>query len=76
MDLKEVTDTILESFKGIVEEDFTVGFDFTDTVNEITLRSKDDKKVFHLLVLESLSELDQKLDDHPFDEDEKSGGES
>ena len=59
VDLKEVTDTILESFKGIVEEDFEVGFEFSDTVNEITLRSKTDKdKVFHVLVLESLKDLD------------------
>ena len=58
MDLKQVTDSILESFKGIVEEDFEVGFDFTDTVNEIKLRSKTDDKVFHVLVLESLKELD------------------
>ena len=40
MDLKQVTDTILESLKGIVEEDFDVDCDFTDTVNEINLRSK------------------------------------
>ncbi len=58
MDLKEVTDTILESFKGIVEEDFEVGFEFTDTVNEISLKSKSDDKVFHVLVLESLKDLD------------------
>jgi len=58
VDLKQVTDSILESFKGIVEEDFEVGFDFTDTVNEIKLRSKTDDKVFHVLVLESLKELD------------------
>jgi hypothetical protein len=59
VDLKQVTDSILESFKGILEEDFEVGFEFTDTVNEITLRSKtDDKKVFHVLVLESLKDLD------------------
>jgi hypothetical protein len=58
MDLKQVTDSILQSFKGIVEEDFEVGFDFTDTVNEIKLRSKTDDKVFHVLVLESLKELD------------------
>jgi len=49
-----VTDSILESFKGIVEEDFEVGFEFTETVNEISLRSKTDDKVFHLLVMESL----------------------
>ena len=71
VDLKEVTDTILESFKGIVEEDFEVGFEFTDTVNEITLRSKSDDKVFHVLVLESLKELDQ-----PEVPPEESGGES
>lgn len=58
MDLKEATDSILESFKGLVAEDFEVEFEFTDTVNEITLRSKTDDKVFHVLVLESLSELD------------------
>lgn len=49
-----MTDSILESFKGIVEEDFEVGFEFTETVNEISLRSKTDDKVFHLLVMESL----------------------
>lgn len=58
MDLKEVTDTILESFKGILEEDFEVGFEFSDTVNEINLKSKTDDKVFHVLVLESLKDLD------------------
>jgi len=58
VDLKEATDSILESFKGLVAEDFEVEFEFTDTVNEITLRSKTDDKVFHVLVLESLSELD------------------
>ena len=58
VDLKEATDSILESFKGLVSEDFEVEFEFTDTVNEITLRSKTDDKVFHVLVLESLSELD------------------
>lgn len=58
MDLKEATDSILESFKGLVAEDFEVEFQFSDTVNEITLRSKTDEKVFHVLVLESLSELD------------------
>ena len=65
VDLKEVTDTILESFKGIVEEDFEVGFEFSDTVNEITLRSTgDDHKVFHVLVLESLSALDTDGGEH------------
>jgi len=58
VDLKQVTDSVLESFKGIIEEDFEVGFEFTDTVNEIKLRSKTDDKVFHVLVLESLKELD------------------
>ena len=58
MDLKQVTDSVLESFKGIIEEDFEVGFVLSDTVNEITLRSKTDDKVYHILVLESLKELD------------------
>ena len=54
MDLNQVTDSILESFKGIIAEDFEVGFEFTDTVNTIDLKSKTDDKVFHVLVLESL----------------------
>lgn len=58
MDLKQVTDTILESLKGIVQEDFAVDCDYTDTVNEINLRSKTDDKHFHVLVLESLKDLD------------------
>ncbi len=53
-----MTDSVLESFKGIIEEDFEVGFVLSDTVNEITLRSKTDDKVYHILVLESLKELD------------------
>lgn len=49
-----MTDSIRESFKGIIEEDFEVGFEYTDTVNTIDLKSKTDDKVFHVLVLESL----------------------
>ena len=58
MDLKQVTESILESLKGIVQEDFEVDCDFTDTVNEINLRSRTDDKHFHVLVLESLKDLD------------------
>ena len=58
VDLKQVTDTILESLKGIVEEDFDVDCDFTDTVNEINLRSKSDDKHFHILVLETTKDID------------------
>ena len=58
MDLQQVTDSILESFKGIIEEDFEVGFEYSDTVNEINLKSKTDDKVFHVLVLESLKDFE------------------
>lgn len=58
MDLKQVTESILESLKGIVEEDFAVECDFTDTVNEINLRSKSDDKHFHILVLETTKDID------------------
>lgn len=58
MDLKQVTDSILESLKGIVEEDFEVDCDFTDTVNEINLRSKTNDKHYHVLVLESTKDID------------------
>lgn len=58
MDLKQVTETILESLKGIVEEDFEVDCDFTDTVNEINLRSKTNDKHYHVLVLESTKDID------------------
>lgn len=62
MDLKQVTDTILESFRGVMSQDFEVTCQLTDTVSEIKLRSKEGGKQFHLLVLESLPD--------------KSGGES
>ena len=58
MDLKQVTESILESLKGIVEEDFDVDCDFTDTVNEINLRSKTNDKHFHVLVLETTKDID------------------
>jgi len=58
VDLKQVTETILESLKGIVEEDFEVHCDFTDTVNEINLRSKTNDKHYHVLVLESTKDID------------------
>jgi len=58
VDLKQVTETILESLKGIVEEDFEVDCDFTDTVNEINLRSKTNDKHYHVLVLESTKDID------------------
>ena len=58
VDLKQVTESILESLKGIVEEDFDVDCDYTDTVNEINLRSKTNDKHFHVLVLETTKDID------------------
>ena len=56
MDLTEATETILESFKGVLSEDFTVDYQLADSVSEIKLRSKDKEngKNYHVLVMESL----------------------
>ena len=59
MDLDGVTGTVVESIKnGELSEDFKIEYSLTESVNEIRLKSINGEKNFHILVLETIKDLD------------------